>query len=124
MKNLYKFYVNCGRMGDLDGLFIAYASDVERAMGVECWFYEVLGKHSEFNVELGPDNITLISNDQDKVQWLNDIAGVNLGGVNPFDHLLPEEFWEEDDAAITAEFDSAPILATMTMEEYANEVAS
>lgn len=40
MLKLYSFYWDCGRMGNLDGLFVAEESTVESAIGKEVYFGE------------------------------------------------------------------------------------
>ena len=47
MKAIYQFHWDCGRMGDIAGLFVASKQDVQDAIGKEIYFGEVLGKHSE-----------------------------------------------------------------------------
>ena len=41
--------VDFGRMGELQGLFVAEELDVQDLIGKEVYFDEVLGKHSEIN---------------------------------------------------------------------------
>ena len=48
-KLLYKFHRDCGRMGDLSGVFIATVNEVFKALGKEVYFGSVLGKHSEIH---------------------------------------------------------------------------
>ena len=47
MNKLYKFHWDCGRMGNLDGVFIAEPKEIEALIGKEIHFGEVLGKHSD-----------------------------------------------------------------------------
>lgn len=44
MKYLYKFHWDCGRNGDLQGLFVATEDEVKDAIGSEAYFGEVLGE--------------------------------------------------------------------------------
>ena len=44
---LWKFHWDCGRAGDVEGLFIATEEEVENLIGSEVYFGEILGKHSE-----------------------------------------------------------------------------
>jgi hypothetical protein len=44
---LYKMVWDAGRMGSLEGVFLAEPKDVADAIGKEVYFGEVLGKHSE-----------------------------------------------------------------------------
>lgn len=61
---LYKFNVDCGRMGELEGAFEADESQIENLIGQDVYFGEVLGKHSEIRCEIKPEYITLIDADQ------------------------------------------------------------
>lgn len=87
MKNLYSFYVDCGRQGSLDGLFIATQQEVNNAIGKEIYFGEVLGKHSDVQGTLESHEITLVSEDQDKVTWLEGLLGSCVSGFNPLEYI-------------------------------------
>lgn len=110
MKNLYSFYWDCGRMGDLSGLFVATQEEVDNLIGKEVYFGEVLGKHSEIYGTINEDHVVLVSDEQDKVEWLVRVSGGNesITGFNPLDYVeesyddvdedwLPED--EDDDNA-------------------------
>lgn len=103
MNNLYSFYVDCGRMGSLDGLFIATQEEVDKAIGKEMYFGEVLGKHSDVGGTLEAHEIKLVSDDQEKVDWLLDLLGESVSGFNPLDYIQDsdeddeEEDYEDDE---------------------------
>lgn len=98
MNNLYSFYVDCGRQGSLDGLFIATQEEVDKAIGKEMYFGEVLGKHSDVQGTLEAHEITLVSTDQDKVQWLLELLGTNVSGFNPLEYISQDgEDYDEDE---------------------------
>lgn len=93
---LYKFYWDCGRMGDLDGLFVAEPEEVEALYGKKIYFGEVLGKHSEIYGTFNPEDVTVISTDQKKIKWLVSVIGfTTISGFNPLDYYEEEEY--EDD---------------------------
>lgn len=94
MKGLYKFFWDCGRMGDVEGLFIATSEDVEDSIGKNIYFGEILGKHSEISGKLGSEDLTLLSCDVDKLNWLEGIAGKNISGFNPLEYI---DEYEEDE---------------------------
>tara|TARA_Y100000310_G_scaffold321360_1_gene378878 strand:+ start:3846 stop:4022 length:177 start_codon:yes stop_codon:yes gene_type:complete len=52
MKKLYGFYADFGRMGNLDGIFIAESDDLDAIMGKDIYFGEILGKHSDIILTL------------------------------------------------------------------------
>lgn len=86
MKKLYSFYWDCGRMGDLQGLFIAEEADVQKVLGKEVYFGEVLGKHSEVYGTVDNNDIEVVSEDQEKVEWLENLLGSTVSGYNPLDY--------------------------------------
>ena len=84
---LYRFELDCGRMGELSGLFIADQSTIEKAQGKGVYMTDVLGKHSEISYKFGEEKeIKLISDDQEKVLWLRETFKYDtLSGYNPLD---------------------------------------
>lgn len=90
-KNLYKMHVNCGRMGDLEGLFIAEDKEVQNILGQEIHFGEVLGKHSDVWVIMEEQHFKLVSDDQDKVSWLMNLLGETVSGYNPWSYMEEDE---------------------------------
>ena len=94
---LYNFYYRCGRMGHIEGLFVACQSEVDSIMGQEVYFGEVLGKHSEINVVMSEENIRFLSDDQNFISVLIEATGGDnsISGHNPFDNWEPEE--DEDE---------------------------
>lgn len=87
-KGLYKFNFDCGRMGELNGIFIADSKDVESVIGKEVYFGEVLGKHSDIYGTIDEGEIKLITDDPEIVSLMeeNNIST----GFNPLDYV--EEF--------------------------------
>lgn len=75
MKSLYKFEWDVGRMGELDGLFVAYDKEVKAAIGKEVYFGEVLGKHSEIYGELEESELTKIDVEKDVLDNMVKILG-------------------------------------------------
>lgn len=94
--NLYRFFVDCGRSGDLEGLFVAQPEELNEAYGTTLYFGEVLGKHSEVTVKFGPEDITLISEDKEFVKKLVEIVGVDVSGFNPLYQYNYQKEWEEE----------------------------
>jgi len=87
MKKLYSFFWDCGRMGDVEGLFIALEEEVEKAIGSQVSFGEILGKHSNISGTLSSEDLKVISDEQDKINWLLDIVGPDVSGYNPLDYI-------------------------------------
>lgn len=93
MKQLYRFNLDCGRMGDLDGLFVTTQEALNKALNKTIYLYEVLGKHSEIEVTISNDTLTLLSEDQEKLEWLLNINGgfETISGINPLEYVEEEE---------------------------------
>jgi hypothetical protein len=92
MKAIYKFNWYCGRMGDVEGLFTEEKSNVDRHIGKEVYFGEILGKHSEVYGTLNEDDLEIISEDQDFVEKFVDIMGFGtISGYNPIEYIEESE---------------------------------
>ncbi len=99
-KTLIKYSHDCGRMGSLDSTEVIDENELRLLdfaieQGIEIYFGEVLGKHSEVICEINAYNVTVLSEDQEKIEWLLSIAGKHIGGNV---HLMYEvkEKLEED----------------------------
>ena len=98
MLKLYKFFWDCGRMGEMDGLFVADDKDVTETIGKELYFGEVLGKHSEVCGTLEEKDITIISEDQEKIGWLVDtLQSYSISGWNPLEFTQDNEEESDDE---------------------------
>ena len=87
MKGLYQTTINCGRDGDLYGIFIAEAEDVTNLIESQrvIEFGSLLGKHSDIRGFLTPSDVRLVTTDEAYIA-----QSVALGlpfGINPFDYL-------------------------------------
>lgn len=90
MLKLYSFHWDCGSHGDLDGLFVADEKEVQSALGKEIYFGEVLGKHSEIYGTLEDNDISIVSEDQEKIEWLVSLLGTSVSGSNPLEYVHNE----------------------------------
>lgn len=95
MLKLYQFFWDCGRMGDLDGLFVADESIVESAIGKEVYFGEVLGKHSEVYGTLDEIDLRVVSEDQEKIECLVSLLGTSISGFNPLEYIQEQDSEDE-----------------------------
>lgn len=88
MKALFKMNFDCGRMGNLEGVFIADTEDVEYLIDnhISVYFGEVLGKHSEISGEVCRDEIKMITTDENVIGIVQE-HGLE-SGYNPFDETL------------------------------------
>lgn len=66
MESLYKLHFNCGRQGELTGLFLEDSDKLNKLVesGEEVYFGEVLGKHSEICGPIEKSDFTLVTSDE------------------------------------------------------------
>lgn len=87
MKVLYEFNLDCGRMGHLDGRFLATPSDLLKAYGKDVYFGEVLGKHSEIYCVLDAQHVSIVTDNTEFLSMAEKL-GVSLeSGFNPLQYL-------------------------------------
>ena len=79
---------DCGRMGNLEGVFIADTEDVEYLVNSKIcvYFGEVLGKHSEISGCVAESEIKQITTDENVIKIVEEY-GLN-SGYNPFEYTL------------------------------------
>lgn len=84
---------DCGRMGMLDGIFIADDEIVDEIISTEreIYFGEVLGKHSEIYGPIDADEIVIKSEDQELIAKLEELFGETLSGYNPVEIYLEQK---------------------------------
>ncbi|QYW06695.1 hypothetical protein uav_164 [Pseudomonas phage UAVern] len=88
---LVRFHWDCGRQGDVTGLFITTAAALNRAYDKRVYFGEILGKHSDISGTLERSDIEVVSEDQDFIQKLEQLLGTDISGYNPLDYIRDEE---------------------------------
>ena len=87
MKAIYRFHWDCGRIGEVGGLFIASKQDAESVVGKEICFGEILGKHSEICGTLEVKDLEVLTDDQDFIAKFEEIMGTGtISGHNPLDY--------------------------------------
>lgn len=99
MKAIYEFYWDCGRMGSLEGMFIAEKADVDAVIGKRIYFGEVLGKHSEIYGTLEESDLTIKTEDQDFIDKFIEVMETDgtISGYNPLNYYEATEDEEEDE---------------------------
>lgn len=99
MLKLYRFCWPQRRGGDVEGLFVEDSDVVENAIGADVYFGEICGKHSDVYGTLDEEDLTIVSEDQEKIYWLVDILGRSISGYNPFDYIQEQddEFNDEEE---------------------------
>ena len=90
-KVLVSFFWNEGRMGDVEGLFVTTKEKIEKSLGKEVYFGEILGKHSEIFGTLKKEDFKVESDDPAFIDKLVEIIGAEtISGYNPFDYFEEE----------------------------------
>lgn len=88
-RSIYKYYLNCGRMGNLEGVFIARPNDIQKNLGKRVEFGECLGKHSEIFTNFDMSQLTFVTDDQKVIDLFekHDLSS----GYNPFHYINKED---------------------------------
>lgn len=86
-KYLWEFNLDCGRMGYLEGLFVATENEINKIIGKKVYFGEVLGKNSEIYEEIKKNDFKKIDLDSEIVEKVSKILGLNWSGYNPLDYV-------------------------------------
>lgn len=83
---LYRFTLDCGRMGSLEGTFVATDREVKAAIGKRAYFGEVLGKHSEIECSLAREHFAVLTDDQTFIDKAAEY-GLIPSGHNPLAYV-------------------------------------
>lgn len=91
MRNLYKFFWDYGRQGEVMGLFIADETSVSALLGKKVYFGEILGKHSEVSGTITAEDIAVIPLTEQALDELASAFGRDsIVGYNPLDYCVEE----------------------------------
>ena len=91
-KDIYKFCLDCGRQGSLDGIFVADSKDIIAIKGMKVYFGEALGKHSEVISDMTKEDgatFELASSDPAAIKVVEDLNLSN--GTNPFSAVMDND---------------------------------
>lgn len=110
MLKLVRFEIDYGRHGSLEGLFISTEEEMNLLNDTTIYFGEALGKHSEVWIDdfQWTDHCTVVSEDQDKIEWLLEILGYNVSGINPVDYYQYYDSEEYQDGFESTPEDDCP----------------
>jgi hypothetical protein len=97
-QTLYRFYWDVHSQGDIESLFIADDEAVDAVLGMNVYFGEVLGKHSEVYGTLDAEDLTIVSQEPgviaDLVRLFASDSRAKHGticGLNPLHYLRDDE---------------------------------
>lgn len=96
-KLLVQFYWDCGRMGDIDGLFVTTQEELSSWYNRYIYFGEVLGKHSDIYGTIEPEDFTVKSDDQDVIAKIEELLGEHLSGFYPGDYISDTDDESEEE---------------------------
>lgn len=95
-KGIYRYAQEFGRIGMLEGLFVADSADVQKAMGKSTYLGEALGKHSEVYANITPETVELVTENSEFIELM--INNIDFGiGYNPVNSYLENEYLENDE---------------------------
>lgn len=87
MKYLWRFYWDCGRQGEVEGLFVATEEQINKITGKSVYFGEILGKHSEVYGTIEEGEITKIDISPEAVEEVSKHLGNTWSGYNPLEYI-------------------------------------
>ncbi|UYD59120.1 hypothetical protein HPMBJEAJ_00005 [Aeromonas phage avDM6] len=97
MLKLYRFYWDAGRNGSVEGIFVEDSEVVEKYIGSYVYFGEILGKHSEVDGTLDREDLEIVTDDQEKIQWLVSLMGYSISGYNPISYIREDDESDEEE---------------------------
>jgi len=89
-KSLWKFYWDCGRSGEVEGLFTATEDEVKEIIGKNAYFGEILGKHSDVYGTIEENEVAKIDINPEIVKVITEKLGKTWCGYNPLDYVQYE----------------------------------
>lgn len=98
MKSLYHYHWYLGRMGSVQGTFLATPESVQKLIGKHVYFGEILGKHSEVSGTIQESHLTKLGASAGFVEEFGRLFP-NGFGYNPFSYVQDDDPDSEDDAA-------------------------
>jgi hypothetical protein len=85
-------------MGDLDGMFVCDKADLEKLYGKTVYFGEVLGKHSDVEIEVDEGCFEIKTEDQEFIAKFIEIMGDGtISGYSPFDYIDEDMLTDADE---------------------------
>jgi len=85
-KYIYKFFLDCGRHGNIQSTFIATEEEVKGLAGKSFYFSEPFGKYSEINGYFEWKYFSKVECDESAVAIVESL-GILPTGYYPFDYI-------------------------------------
>lgn len=130
-KALYKTRVDFGRMGEIEGVYVATDRQVAVCEGMTVYLGEVLGKHSEIYYDYSPDEpmTEILTDDPKAVELMEKVFGrpealdrgqsTTVGGYNPLEAIGEKLYYdaepedEDEDSTYANGYTAEEILAAL-----------
>jgi len=95
MKAVYRMKIDCGRQGELEGVFIADKEDVKILIEskIEVYFGEVLGKHSEVFGIIEESELEMVTDNEEVIKVMQD--NFLSSGLDPFAYPATQAYLSE-----------------------------
>lgn len=87
---LYKFYWDCGRNGEVIGIFSATQDEVDNLIGKDVYFGGILGKYSEIYGPIEEGEIIKLTDDKDFISKAEEYGLIPVG-YNPLYYVEEDE---------------------------------
>ena len=84
----YQLYIDCGRQGEIEGVFHSTKKDIEKVTGKKANFYELVGKHSDITITASDEYVKLLTEDP------LEVFRTQRYGSNLFEHIDCDECCE------------------------------
>lgn len=97
MNILVKFKWSNIRYGRIEGVFICTKEEYTNILNKNVYFGEVLGKHSDVWGTVEECELTIVSEDQVQIAWLEATFGTkNICGYNPLSYIYDGDIDDTD----------------------------
>lgn len=88
---LYRFYWDCGALGDVEGVFVATPEQIEQALGKYLYLGEVEGEDCQIGGYLEASDLEQLNVSLGCVIELRNVLGSTISGINPLHYVIEEE---------------------------------
>jgi hypothetical protein len=100
---LCRYYSEVDRHGVIQGLFTTLKKDYDKLFGKDVYFFEVLGKHSEFRGTIDEMELQILSDDINFIKQLEreallvkEFRSMTISGQNPFKYLNDPDCFDDE----------------------------
>jgi hypothetical protein len=84
---LWKYNLDCGALGLIEGLFVATEKEIEKSLGKTIYFGQILGEESDIFIEFFEAHLERVNVSQTTIAEMTQILGDTWCGYNPMDYI-------------------------------------